>query len=81
LRETFNKVKICILIPGLLLALLLSVCGKEDSSDTDATTNDRAVLISMQKAEIRDLPIWLETVGQVHNTFLRQRWQQKLKVA
>ena len=52
---------------GLLLTLLLSACGKESPTDTDQTTNDRAVLISMQKAEVRDLPIWLETVGQVHS--------------
>ena len=52
---------------GLFLALLLSACGKEESPDTAATTNERAVLISMQKAEIRNLPIWLETVGQVHS--------------
>ncbi len=67
MKKTLKNVKICNLIPGLLLALLLSACGKDESSDTDATTNDRAVLISMQKAEIRDLPIWLETVGQVHS--------------
>ena len=52
---------------GLLLTLLLSACDKEGPADTDQTTNDRAVLISMQKAEVRDLPIWLETVGQVHS--------------
>lgn len=52
---------------GLLLAMLLNACDKEESVDAGETTNDRAVLISMQKAEIRDLPIWLETVGQVHS--------------
>ncbi len=52
---------------GLLLTLLLSACGKEGPADTDETTNDRVVLISMHKAEARDLPIWLETVGQVHS--------------
>jgi len=53
---------------GLLLTLLLSACGKEESTNASETTNDRAVLISMQKAEVRDLPIWLETVGQVHSS-------------
>jgi len=53
---------------GLLLTLLLSTCGKEESTDAGETTNERAVLISMQKAEIRDLPIWLTTVGQVHSS-------------
>ena len=67
MKKILKNVKICNLIPGLLLALLLSACSKEESSDTDATTNDKAVLISMQKAEIKDLPIWLETVGQVHS--------------
>lgn len=52
---------------GLLLAMLLNACDKEESVDAGETTNDRAVLISMQKAEVRDLPIWLETVGQVHS--------------
>jgi RND family efflux transporter MFP subunit len=52
---------------GLLLTLLLSACGKEGPTDTDQSTNDRAVLISMQKAEVRDLPIWLETVGRVRS--------------
>jgi len=50
---------------GLLLTLLLSACGKEGPTDTDETANDRVVLISMPEA--RDLPIWLETVGQVHS--------------
>jgi len=52
-KKILKNVKICNLIPGLLLALLLSACSKEESSDTDVTTNDRAVLISMQKAELR----------------------------
>ena len=50
-----------------LLALLLSACSGEDSSETNATANDKAILISVNKAETRDLPIWLETVGQVHS--------------
>lgn len=49
----------------LLAALTLSACGPEDS-DTSGTET-RAVLISTARAEVRDLPIWLETVGQVHS--------------
>ena len=62
MKKTLKNVAV-----GLLLTLLLSACSKEEPADTGETTNDRAVLISTQKAEIRDLPIWLETVGQVHS--------------
>ncbi len=54
-------------VVGLLLALLISACGKDEPAAAGEATNDRAVLISMQKAEIKNLPIWLETVGQVHS--------------
>ena len=50
-----------------LIALLISACGSEDSTGTDAANNGKAVLIATQQAETRDLPIWLETVGQVHS--------------
>ncbi len=51
----------------LFFALLLGACDKQASTDTDETTGNRAVLISTQKAEVMDLPIWLETVGRVHS--------------
>ena len=51
----------------LLAILLMSACGSEDSTDIDAAANGKAVLISTQQVETRDLPIWLETVGQVHS--------------
>ena len=51
----------------ILAALVLSACGGEDSNTPDAATNARAVLISTVKAEVRDLPIWLKTVGQVYS--------------
>ena len=51
----------------LLLASLLSACGGKDPGETSATGSDRAVLISIDKAETRELPVWLETVGQVHS--------------
>lgn len=50
-----------------LLALLLSACGREGSGETGEAANSRTVLISTSSAETRDLPIWLETVGQVHS--------------
>ena len=50
-----------------LLALLLGACGSKESTETDAAANGKAVLISTLQAETRDLPIWLETVGQVHS--------------
>lgn len=50
-----------------MLALLLNACGKEGSSDNGEETSARTVPVSTSKAETRDLPIWLETVGQVHS--------------
>ena len=49
----------------ILAALALSACGGEVSGMSG--TEARAVLISTARAEVRDLPIWLETVGQVHS--------------
>lgn len=51
----------------VLLALLLGACGDEEPANAGETANERAVLISTGEAEIMDLPIWLETVGQVHS--------------
>ena len=51
----------------VLLALVVSACSKEEQARQSETANQRAVLIVTQKAEIMDLPIWLETVGQVHS--------------
>jgi RND family efflux transporter MFP subunit len=50
-----------------LLVLLLNACGNDDSTGTDAAKNGKTVLIATQQAQTRDLPIWLETVGQVHS--------------
>jgi len=51
----------------ILAALVLGACGGKDSSNPEAETNASAVLVSTIKAEVRDLPIWLETVGQVYS--------------
>lgn len=50
-----------------LVALLLSACSSEGSTGEDATANAKAVLISTSRVETKELPIWLETVGQVHS--------------
>ena len=55
------------LIFSALVALQLGACGGSNSNEADALTNERVVLISTGKAAVRDLPIWLETVGQVHS--------------
>jgi len=51
----------------ILAALVLGACGGKDSSNPEAETNASAVLVSTIKAEVRDLPIWLEAVGQVYS--------------
>lgn len=50
-----------------LCTLFLSACSSEDSTGEGTTTSAKAVLISTSIAETRELPIWLETVGQVHS--------------
>ena len=54
-------------LAAALLTLLVSACGDGYSTETIEAGNTRAVLISTAVAEVRDLPIWLETVGQVHS--------------
>jgi RND family efflux transporter MFP subunit len=50
-----------------LLILLLGACGSEDSTESDTTQNSNAVPVSTHRTETTDLPIWLQTVGQVHS--------------
>jgi RND family efflux transporter MFP subunit len=66
LQAKDNKLTIVMLVTSFL-ALLLSACGGEDSSTDTTSSNDRAVLISIHTAETTDLPIWLQTVGQVRS--------------
>ncbi len=54
-------------LAAVLLTLLVSACGDGSSNETDLVNNTRAVLVSTTVADVRDLPIWLETVGQVHS--------------
>lgn len=51
----------------LILALALGACGNGETTGTDESDKKPSVLISTHKAEIKDLQIWLETVGQVHS--------------
>jgi len=61
-----NKLLISLAVV-LLTGLLLGAYNKAESVDTDDSANKNAVLISTHKAGLIDLPIWLETVGQVHS--------------
>ena len=54
-------------IAAAFLTVLISACGGENSGAGEAADNARAVLVSTAVAEVRDLPIWLETVGQVYS--------------
>ena len=49
------------------ITLLLNACGGEETGVTGPANGTRAVLVSTAVAEVRDLPIWLETVGRVHS--------------
>lgn len=62
MRKPINNVLVTVLI-----VFLLSACSKQDSIDKAGTSNENAVLIATGKALVTDLPIWLETVGQVHS--------------
>ncbi len=50
-----------------MLVLLFSACGSENQTEANTTENSAAVPISTRQAETMDLPIWLQTVGQVHS--------------
>lgn len=55
------------LATAAIFTISLSACNQEDSNDSGETVKDNAVLISTQKVETMDLPIWLQTVGQIHS--------------
>jgi len=56
-----------IAIFAVTICLLLIACGKDDSADATENAGANAVLISTQQAKTTDLPIWLQTVGQIHS--------------
>ena len=56
------------LLAALLVATLLTgACGPGSSEEQNGGADAQAVLIKTVVAEARDLPIWLETPGQVHS--------------
>ena len=55
------------LIATTAIAVLLSACNKEDSTNSGAVIDSSAVMITTQPTRITDLPIWLQTVGQIHS--------------
>ena len=50
-----------------LLVLLLIGCGTENTGETGEAASAKTVLVTTSRVETRDLPIWLETVGQVRS--------------
>lgn len=62
-----NMNKPMVIAVTILATLALGACSKGDGSDSDSENNGRNVLISVVDAEVRDLPIWLETAGRVHS--------------
>jgi len=55
------------LATAMLFAIPLSACNRDAATGNGEATNDSAVLISTHQTRVMDLPIWLETVGQVHS--------------
>ena len=56
-----------LMIGVVLIALLLSACDNAEPTAVGATANNKEVLISIHQASTKDLPVWLETAGQVHS--------------
>ena len=50
-----------------LLVLLLIGCGRENTGENGEAASAKTVLVTTSRVETRDLPIWLETVGQVRS--------------
>ncbi len=57
--------RLIIMAAALLAGLLTSACGNE-SADTNGASA-RAVLVATTTPEVRDLPVWLESVGRVRS--------------
>jgi len=56
-------------IPFLLTAtLMVGACSNDEPSKETESTSANAVLISTRQAIVKDLPIWLKTVGQVRSS-------------
>lgn len=50
-----------------LFTLLLCACERKNAGNSGEAANKKTVLISTSRVETMDLPIWLETVGQVRS--------------
>ncbi len=55
------------LVIALLSTMSFTGCNKDEAPPVANAGNDRAILVSTGKTELMDLPVWLETVGQVHS--------------
>ena len=53
----------------LPVILSLNACSNEDINAPNPDDDARNVLITTAQAVIADLPIWLETVGQLHSLY------------
>jgi len=51
----------------LLLVMQLSACGNNTAGKDTDHVSEKAVLVATQQAQVRDLPLWLETVGQIRS--------------
>ena len=51
----------------LVMASVIVACGGATGESPGRDTNSRVVPIATANAEIRDLPIWLESVGRVRS--------------
>ena len=52
---------------SLSVGLLLSACDSEDVNEANTDAKIAAVLISTTSVEVKDLPVWLTTVGQLYS--------------
>jgi RND family efflux transporter MFP subunit len=59
--------KLRLLTAALFSTVIVGACGQGAGEDLTGGADARAVLITTTIAEARDLPIWLETPGQVHS--------------
>ena len=67
MKPLFAGKSLTALFFALLLSFLFTACGGGNPDEASALAGQKAVLISTHKAATSDLPIWLETVGQVHS--------------
>ena len=64
---TMNNKPTKVVIFAAIVALLLNACGGEEEDAGSESTARGAILITTRQAQITDLPIWLQTVGNVRS--------------